>query len=130
MLKRFTYFLACLLLALLPLQGITAANMSICNSLMQAQASSMKQMRNMPCHQLIACKHMASMAKSADSCKYKSSCKTNCAALCANLSALNALPSYIKPAPLLATSTVLVAYSQIYASIPQASLQRPPIFLS
>lgn len=136
MLKRLTHFFACLLLLLMPLQGITAANMSICNSLMQAQDSSPKltqsqsHMQNMPCHQSIASKHMASMTKSPDSCKHKAACKTSCAALCANLSALNALPSDIKPTSLSATPTVLVAYSQIYVSITQASLQRPPIFFS
>ena len=130
MVNRFTYFFACLLLLLLPLQGITAANMSICNSMMQAQAKSMTKMQNMPCHQSIANKYMASMSKSPDSCKHKAACKTSCAALCASLSGLTTLPSDIKPTLLSAAPVILVAYSQIYASITQASLQRPPIFFS
>lgn len=127
MLKRFSYFFSCLLLVLMPLQGFAVANMSICNSLMQAQANSMAQMQNMPCHQ-----HMASGANTQDTHAHKnpckSACKTNCATLCASLSGLTALPSELKPMPLLAISNDLVTYTQLYVSITQANLQRPPIF--
>ena len=121
MLKRFSYLFACLLMVLMPLQGFAAANMSICNSLMQTYTA--KKMQNMPCHQ-----HMTSMTKMHDCCKHKSSCKTNCATLCASLSGLTALPTELKPMPLLAMSNALVSYTKLYTSITQANLQRPPIF--
>ncbi len=122
MLRRSSYFFACVLLVLMPLQGFAAANMSICNSLMQVEANSIKQMQNMPCH-----KHMAGDINTQDSCKHKNTCKTNCATLCASLSGLTALPSDLKPIPLRATSNALDSYTQAYVSITQANLQRPPI---
>lgn len=124
MIKRFTHYIACLLLVLLPLQGIAAANMSICNSLMQVQTNRMKQMQNMPCH-----KQMPNVTNEQDSCKHKSACKTNCATLCASLSGLTALPSDIS-LYLPMTLTTLLAYTQTYASITQPNLQRPPILLA
>jgi hypothetical protein len=120
-LKRFSYFFAYLLLVLMPLQGFAASNMSICNSMMQVETSSLKQMHHMPCH-----KHMANVADT-QSCKHKNACKANCAALCASLSGPTALPNDVKPIALLVTSTALVGYTQTYVSITQPNLQRPPI---
>jgi hypothetical protein len=122
MLKRFSHFFACLLLVLMPLQGFAAASMFVCNSMMQVEANSIKQMQNMPCH-----KHMASVINTKDSCKHKNTCKTNCATLCASLSGLTALPSDLRPVPLRATSNALDCYTQAYVSITLPNLQRPPI---
>jgi hypothetical protein len=132
MLKRFSQFFAYLLLVLMPLQALAAANMLVCNSIMQAQAAKLTKvtmasddMANMPCH-----KHMAS--KSSDSTheqSAKSSCKTYCATVCANLCALTALNSQFKPSFIKANSQAIDFNHQVYASITQASLQRPPIFL-
>jgi hypothetical protein len=131
MLKRFSHFFACLLLVLIPLQGFAAANMGICNSMMQAQSSAPKS-ANMPCH-----KHMVSMAseiKSQNTSNHaapcKTACKTVCATLCASLAAITALPSDIKPATFLASSALISLPNQVYASITQPNLQRPPILLS
>jgi hypothetical protein len=131
MLKRFSHFFACVLLVLIPLQGMAAANMSICNSMMQAQSITPKS-ANMPCH-----KHMASMASEAKSqitsnnaMPCKTACKTVCATLCASLGVIAALPSDIKPAPFLASSALISLPNQAYASITQPNLQRPPILLS
>jgi hypothetical protein len=131
MLKRFSHFFACILLVLMPLQGFAAANMSVCNSMMQAQSIAPKS-ANMPCH-----KHMASTvseAKSQQTAKHtapcKAACKTFCATLCASLCAMTALPSDIKPAAFLASSALISLPDQAYASITQPNLQRPPIFVS
>jgi hypothetical protein len=131
MLKRFSHFFACVLLVLMPLQGFAAANMSICNSMMQAQSSAPKS-ATMPCH-----KHMASMAgetksqnTSNNTAPCKTACKTVCATLCASLGAITALPSDIKPAAFLASSALVSLPNQLYASITQPNLQRPPIVLS
>jgi hypothetical protein len=125
---RFSRFFACLLLVLVPLQGFAAANMSVCNSMMQAQSIAPKSV-NMPCH-----KHMASEAKSQEASKHtapcKTACKTVCATLCASLGAITALPSDIKPAAFLVSSALISLPNQLYASITQPNLQRPPIVLS
>ena len=132
MLKRFSHFFACLLVVLIPLQGFAAANMSICNSLMQAEANYAKQqeVQTRPCHE-----HMAGITKTSGdlsnnhSGKHKSACKTNCVTLCSSLCTMTALPSNIKPATLQDTSKAMTLLSQSYASITLPSLQRPPILL-
>jgi hypothetical protein len=128
MLKRFSHFFAYLLLVLMPLQAMAAANMLVCNSMMQAQAAKMTKvtmaaddMANMPCH-----KHKTNDVKHQET--TKSSCKTNCATVCANLCALTALNTQFKPCFIKAHSQVIDFNHQVYASITQASLQRPPIF--
>ncbi len=122
MLKRFSHFFAYLLLVLMPLQGFAAANMAACNAMMQAEKSA-EQVQNMPCHE-----HMANKAKTSEN--HKDVCKATCATLCANLCAMTALTSNIKPAALLAESQLVISADQVYASISQPNLQRPPIFLS
>ena len=137
MLKHFSHFFACLLVVLIPLQGFAAANMSICNSLMQAEANYAKQqeVQTTPCHE-----HMAAMTKTSGdlsnnqtnkhSGNHKNACKTSCATLCNSLCAMTALPSNIKPATLQDTSKAMTLLSQSYASITLPSPQRPPILLS
>lgn len=132
MLKRLSHFFACLLLVLMPMQGFAAANMSICNSLMQVEAISINQMQNMPCH-----KHMASMASEArsnDTASHqppcKTSCKTVCASLCASFATMAALPGNIPAAGFYSSSSLISLPNQVYASITQPNLQRPPILLS
>ena len=133
MLTRLSHFFACMLVLLIPLQGFAAANMSICNSLMQAEANYAKQqeVQTTPCHE-----HMAGITKTSGdlsnnhSGKHKSACKTNCATLCSSLCAMTALPSNIKPATLQDTSKAMTLLSQSYASITLPSPQRPPILLS
>jgi hypothetical protein len=120
MLKRFSHFVACMLLVLMPLQGFAAANMAACNSLMQLAPT---QVQTMPCHE-----HMQKVNKNSP--EHKSTCKSVCAALCASLCAMTALPSNIKPAAMLVASQVLSLDSQMYTSITQAQPQRPPILLS
>ena len=133
MLKRFSHFFVCLLLLLLPLQGVAAANMTICNSIMQPGAQ--KVMNNMPCHGNIYnnAQHTekpVAEKPSAEKHTGKSTCKTYCTALCASLNAMTALPS-MTPATTFLVSTQTVNFSQqVYVSITQPSLQRPPILLS
>ena len=131
MLKRFTHYFACLLLVLMPLQGFAAANMSICNSMMQAAIES--KVSAMPCHKH-ANMQMPDMTKVSDSCAHKntgkSTCKTACATLCASLSSLTALNQSTPALPVLATTQALVAYNETYTSYLPPNLQRPPILLS
>jgi hypothetical protein len=123
MFKCFSHFFACLLLVLIPLQGFAAANMSICNSIMQSSAQ--QAMRNMPCHD-----SMSSNEQHAKKHHQQSSCKTSCAALCASLGAMTVLPSNMPAASFLASSSLMHMPHQPYASITQPNLQRPPIFLA
>ena len=123
MLKYFSQFFAYLLLVLIPLQGIAAANMLVCNSIMQEQNNS-QQLQAEPCHM-----HMAGMSKSTESPLEKHQnpcCKTTCATLCASLNAMTALPSSIKPATFLVSTGLISIPYQAYASITQPNLQRPP----
>jgi hypothetical protein len=132
MLHRFSHFFACLLLVLIPLQGFAAANMSVCNSMMQAQSNAPKS-ANMPCHMANMHKnsmHMASMTKMQDSCKHKSNCKATCATLCASLSNMTALNQTAPIMPVLSSSKAIAAYSETYTSYSPPNLQRPPILLS
>jgi hypothetical protein len=131
MIKRFSYFFAYLLLVLMPLQALAAANMLVCNSMMQAQAAKLTKvtmaaddMANMPCHKHISSKFSGSKHEQ----NAKSTCKTYCASVCANLCALTALNTQFKPSFIKAHSQVIDFNHQVYASITQASLQRPPIF--
>jgi len=122
----------------MPLQGFAAANISICNSLMQVATNQAKQqeVQTTPCHE-----HMSDIEKTSGdlsnnhlsnnhSGKHKSACKTNCATLCSSLCAMTALPSNIKPATLQDASKAMTLLSQSYASITLPSPQRPPILLS
>ena len=117
MLKYFSHFVVCLLLALIPLQGVAAANMSICNSMMQPNAQ--QAMHNMPCHDDMHSKHAE-----------KNTCKAHCATLCASLSAMTALPSMMPAATFLVSAQTVIFPQQVYVSITQPNLQRPPILLS
>ncbi len=133
MLSRFSHFFACLLVVLIPLQGLAAANMSICNSLMQAEMNrtTLQKVQTMRCHE-----HMAGITNTSGALsnhhkgKHKNACKTSCAALCTSLFTMAALPSNIKPATLQDTSKAVTLLSQSYASITLPSPQRPPILLS
>ena len=131
MLRYFSQLFACLLLVLIPLQSIAAANMLVCNSMMQAQSddqSNPQQVQAEPCHM-----HMAGISKSIENPleKHQSpSCKTTCATLCASLNAMTALPSSIKPATFIVSTALISIPYQAYASITQPNLQRPPILLA
>ena len=127
MLKRFTEIFACLLLVLMPLQAISATHMSICNSMMKLDVEQNIQLQTqqpqvMSCH-----KDMASTSKKQS---HSNTCKTSCAALCASLFAMAALPSDIKTAHTQSSSQIMSLVSQAYASITQPNLQRPPILLA
>ena len=117
MLKRFSHFLVCLLLVLIPLQAVAAANMSICNSMMQSSAQ--QAMQNMPCHDNMNSKHGE-----------KSTCKAHCAALCAGLSAMTVLPSNPPATNFLVVAQTVSFTQPVYVSVTQPNLQRPPILLS
>ena len=135
MLKRFSHFFACLLLVLMPLQAIAAANMLVCNSLMQATKSAVnsavnsENAKSMPCHQ-----HKVSQlsdtkqhgANHQD--QQKSPCKTNCVSICANLCALTALSNQVKPSLMQDNTQAIDFNHQIYVSVTQVSPQRPPNF--
>ena len=131
MLKRSSHFFAWLLLVLMPLQGLAAANMSVCNSMMQMAAES--KVSVMPCHKHTSMQ-MADTTKATDSCAHKntgkSTCKTACATLCASLSGMNALNQTSSAIPALAASQAIVAHSKIYTSYSPPNLQRPPILLA
>ncbi len=127
MLDRFSRFFACLLLILIPLQCFAAANISICNSMMQAQMSQ-HQSLNKPCH--MTSMNMTNMTKTHDNCKHKSACKTNCATLCASLNGITTLTQTMHAVPEFAGSQALVASNKTYTSYSPPNLQRPPIFVS
>jgi hypothetical protein len=121
MLRRCSHFFACLLLLLMPLQSIAAASMLICNSMMQVESQAMQ---NMPCHQSM---NKQNTNKSE---QHQSPCKTVCATLCASFSTMATLPVHMSVANFLLSTSKLNLPNQVYASVTQASLQRPPIFLA
>ena len=123
MLKRFSHFFACLLLVLMPLQGIAAANMSICNSLMQSTAQQV--MHNMPCHDGMS--NVQHSEEPGEKHSGKNTGKAHCATVCASLNGMTALPSTTPTTPFLVTAQTVNLPQPAYVSITQASLQRPPI---
>ena len=136
MIKRFSHLFAWLLLVLMPLQAFAAANMLVCNSMMQAQNTiiqiatkviAVDDMANMPCHKTLAseAKHQ-DLSKEKTTCKM--ACKMYCATVCASSCALTAVSNQLKPSFVHPTTEAIDFNHQIYASITQASLQRPPIF--
>jgi len=124
MMKRFSHFAACLLLVLMPLQALAAANLMVCNSLMQAGATQQVETAEaMPCHQAV---NQVSSADQASDEMQSQVCKARCATLCASMHALTMniqtdLPKNV--------STAIEAYPVSYSSIAQQRLQRPPISL-
>ena len=122
MLKHFSHFVAYLLLLLMPMQALATANMLVCNSMMQSNAAKYAAENEsiaaseMPCHQHKATNNHHQSGS-------KSSCKTTCANLCA----LTAVPVQIQSNFALNATQVFDFNYQIYASIPQQNLQRPPI---
>jgi hypothetical protein len=119
MLKRFSYFAAYLLLVLMPMQALASASMLVCSSMQSSHVSAENTkaaVNEMPCHQ-----HKT--AQQSNESKSTSACKTTCANLCA----LIAMPMQMKTNFALSPNQVFDFNHQIYASIPQQNLQRPPI---
>lgn len=143
MFNRFLRPFAYLLLLLIPLQGIAAANMLVCNSVMHLQqlqqVSQAPPTHAMPCHAHL--KSMASVTQDqadtatpnthADHGKtHTSPCKSTCNAVCASLCAITVLPTNAKAVMVPNVSTLVSATHFSYVSVTLPSLQRPPIFLS
>lgn len=131
MFKRFSYLFAYLLLALMPLQSVAAANMLICNSLMQSQSSTQQQV--MPCHEDMlndakAGSHDADTADARDT--HKTTSKSTCGALCTTFCATAALASNINHTINSNSSPLAGLAEQSYVSVTLPNSQRPPIFLS
>ena len=122
MLRRFSHFAAYLLLVLMPMQALATANMLVCNSVMQSNAAkyvaenTSNGASEMPCHQ-----HKATKTH------HQSGSKSYCKTTCANLCALTAMTVQIQSNFALNATQVFDFNHQIYASIPQQNLQRPPI---
>jgi mannitol-specific phosphotransferase system IIBC component len=133
MLKRFSHIAIYLLLVLMPLQSMAAANMLICNSIMHMDKINEK-IQMMPCHEQMSSLTSNSTNQSHDSDtsnskKYKNVCKSNCTH-CASMCAMAALPSHLKSAILEASAQTFSSTYQPYVSITLPNPQRPPIRLS
>lgn len=134
MLKRFSYFVAYVLLLLMPVQALATASMLVCNSVMQAnniqyksegtQKSAHVLTSTMPCHQHMAMKDAHPSESKAEP---TSSCKSSCASLCVNLCALTAMLVQLNTSFALDLTQVFDFNRQLYVSISQPNLQRPPI---
>lgn len=126
MLKRFSLFFAYSLLLVIPLQGVAAANMSICNSMMQSESQPVSQdiqaMQDTPCHD-----SMNNNKQHTEKHSENNPCKTSCAVLCASLNTMTVLPSTTPATTFLVTVQTINIPQQVYVSITQPSLQRPPI---
>lgn len=103
----------------MPIQGIAAANMLVCNSMVQ----SAQVMHNMPCHEV------ADSETHHDD-QHQNSSKTTCGVLCANLCAITAMSDATQSISIVTLPVLLIFFAPRYTSITLASLQRPPIFLS
>lgn len=134
MLKRFSSFVAYVLLVLMPLQALATANMLVCHSVMQAntiqytfegtQQSAHALTSTKSCHQHMAMKDAHPSKSKAEP---TSSCKSNCASHCVNLCALTAMLVQSNTNFSLNLTQAFDLNHQLYASISQPNLQRPPI---
>ncbi len=79
-------------------------------------------MHDMPCHDSMNNNKLHTEKHSENN-----SCKTSCAVLCASLNAMTALPSITPNATFLPSTQAIINPQQVYVSITQPSLQRPPI---
>lgn len=134
MFKLFSHITAYLLLMLMPLQSIAAADMLICNSMSMLKVKNVsEQPENMPCHE-----HMASLIKVSTGdnnsthtdTSHESDSKTSCATFCYGMCAMTVLPSDMKSEALLIPSQIFSLAYQAYTSVTLPNLQRPPIRLS
>lgn len=133
MLKRFLRPFAYVLLLLIPLQGVAAASMLVCNSVMQIQqlqqVSQAQQMQDMPCHAHV--KSTAQVDNTADThTDHGKSNSPHCKNTCTTLCAITALPAGAKTTILPNAAEHDSAADFPYVSITLPSLQRPPIFLA
>ena len=135
MFKLLKPYVACILLVLLPLQALAAANMLACNSNMQTET--MVQKMPMPhCNMHMAnSEHSTNIEQSTKNStqhmpQQQDNCKAHCANLCASLCAMTALASDFNFTYLQAASKPLFNNQSQYRSITLASLQRPPNSLS
>lgn len=126
--KFISHFFSCLLLVLIPLQAIAATNMAVCNKIMQANAANENFSSDMPCH-----KHMDNLKEAAqaqEKSNLNTECESYCAAICASLNVISITNSMINLSDYLVSTPIISKPDQAYASITQANLLRPPIFLS
>lgn len=126
--KLISQFFACLLLVLIPLQANAALNMAVCNKMMQANISNEYISTDMPCH-----KHMDNVVEVAqfqEKSNPNSECETYCAAICASLNVISITNNMFNLSDYLVSTPIISKPDQAYASITQANLLRPPIFLS
>jgi phage I-like protein len=136
MLKRFSLFFAWLLLVLMPLQALAAANMLVCNSMMRNSMMQLVTAKSIDAQNVIqqsgemACHKHVNSAQVDKKGQHKSTCKTNCASLCASLSGMTALTQSTHTAPVLSADKLMSAPAEIYASHTPPKLQRPPILLA
>lgn len=123
MLRRFSYFIACFLLVLMPIQAFAAANMLVCNSMMKL--NTLKTPINATaCHEHVSdADDSATPSHAEDSAHQKPSCASACAHLCALVAITIQTPLTFAFSPVQAFD----ANHQDYTSVTLASLQRPPI---
>jgi len=127
MFKKLAHYFAYLLLVLLPLQSLAAANMLGCNNITQTKMQ--QQVHHMPCHEPMntgISEHQDNKSKS----HHSSNCQSSCAALCASFASIAALPSPILDVSLFKSPTKPSFSLPLYLSANLANLQRPPIHFS
>jgi hypothetical protein len=130
--KRYRNWPIYLLLLLLPMQTIAAANMLVCNSLMQQATINVA--TEMPCHEQVADTHanLQTHDQQSDPFNQHTSQKgiSHCGMLCNSLCGFTGLPA--TTFNLLTTNrAVLIAALEVdYHSVTLPLLQRPPIFLT
>jgi hypothetical protein len=125
--SRTSQLLAFVMIFFISLQSFAAAQMSVCNSMMQSHFSN-ETVSSMPCHEQMEgmTKGFADKEGKTDKTPNKSICTT----LCSSLGAITVLSSNIHPTAFLAITSLLSMGYQTYTSVTLPSPQRPPILLS
>lgn len=125
-LRKFAY----LLLLLLPLQSVAAANMLVCNSLMQASAAAASNQPDDLAEHVMPCHNMAIDQAEDQAPHTDHATKTNCSTLCSSFCAAAALVHSINIPLHFSAASRIAPVEHSYVSITLPAVQRPPIFLS
>jgi hypothetical protein len=120
--KRYIHWPVYVLLLLLPLQSIAAANMLVCNRLQQVNHTMDAAKATMPCHD--------SVEDDSSSVPSQQQVNNDCKMICSSLLTASAVPYALTISVITNTVPRLMSSEDTYLSVTLPRFQRPPIFAS
>jgi hypothetical protein len=120
--KSYIHWTVYVLLLLLPLQSIAAANMLVCNRFQQVNHTMDSAKATMPCHD--------SVEDDSSSAPSQQQVKNDCKMICSSLLTASAIPYALNLSLSANTVPRLISSEGTYLSVTLPRFQRPPIFAS